>query len=163
MLTQAILAALAITLSLTPAAVLAEERSAAQLPGLSGVVVAAVVAKSAPQTDHAHAAPPSCPYHFDSDMPPATFCVYRGVALGSSGEVCAADVVVIWSSASAQSRGSVVPADKGSYFRKRNAAHVPIGEVEGPVGQGWRRADFPSDAGASPNPIRWVQAASRHS
>jgi hypothetical protein len=36
-------------------------------------------------------------------MPSATFCVYRGVAFGSGGEVCATDVVVIWSSASPQS------------------------------------------------------------
>jgi hypothetical protein len=31
-------------------------------------------------------------------MPAATFCVYRGVALGPEGEVCADDVLVIWSS-----------------------------------------------------------------
>ncbi len=31
-------------------------------------------------------------------MPEATFCVYQGVALGDGGEVCATDVVVIWSS-----------------------------------------------------------------
>jgi hypothetical protein len=37
-------------------------------------------------------------------MPSATFCVYRGVAFGSGGEACATDVVVIWSSAGAQSR-----------------------------------------------------------
>lgn len=42
--------------------------------------------------------PASCPYHFRSDMPAATFCMYRGVALGSDGAVCANDVVAIWSS-----------------------------------------------------------------
>lgn len=44
------------------------------------------------------AAAAGCPYHFGSDMPADTFCVYRGVALDGGGEVCATDVVVLWSS-----------------------------------------------------------------
>jgi len=46
----------------------------------------------------------SCPYEFGSDMPSATFCVYRGVASGRGGEVCATDSVVIWSSVGSHSR-----------------------------------------------------------
>jgi hypothetical protein len=38
-------------------------------------------------------------------MPAATFCVYRGVALGASGEVCATDVVAIWSAFASQAAG----------------------------------------------------------
>lgn len=48
----------------------------------------------------ADGAPASCPFHFASDMPVATFCVYRGIALGGNGEVCASDVVALWSSLS---------------------------------------------------------------
>lgn len=40
----------------------------------------------------------SCPYNFGRAMPPATFCVYNGVALGADGEICADNVLVIWSS-----------------------------------------------------------------
>jgi hypothetical protein len=39
-----------------------------------------------------------CPYDFGSPMPAATFCVYNGVALGPEGEMCADNVLVIWSS-----------------------------------------------------------------
>ncbi len=60
------------------AAALADEASPVRRPG--GVALA------------------SCPYQFGTEMPSATFCVYRGIALGSRGEVCATDVVVIWSS-----------------------------------------------------------------
>jgi hypothetical protein len=56
-----------------------------------------------PQADRSHVAPASCPYQFGSDMPSATFCVYRGVAFGRGGEVCATDIVVIWSSVGSQS------------------------------------------------------------
>ena len=35
-----------------------------------------------PQADRSHVAPASCPYQFGSDMPAASFCVYRGAALG---------------------------------------------------------------------------------
>jgi hypothetical protein len=57
-----------------------------------------------PQADWPHVAAARCPYQFGSDMPSATFCVYRGVALGRGGEVCATDIVVIWSSVGSQSR-----------------------------------------------------------
>jgi len=107
------LAALAIIMGSTREAVLAEDRSAVRLPGVGGVVVAAEVTDSEPQTDRARVAPARCPYHFGSDMPSATFCVYRGVAYGSDGEVCAAGVVVIWSS-STPSGVSVEPAEGAS-------------------------------------------------
>jgi hypothetical protein len=94
------LAALAIAASSAPAAVRAEEPSSAQLPEPGGV--AAAFTEPAPQTGSAHADPESCPYHFASDMPAATFCVYLGVAWGSAGEVCANDVVVIWSAVASQ-------------------------------------------------------------
>ncbi len=42
-----------------------------------------------------------------SDMPSATFCVYRGVAFDHGGEVCATDIVVIWSSMGSRSRMNV--------------------------------------------------------
>jgi len=113
MLRLVALAALAITVGSTRAAVLAEDRSAARLPGVGGVVVAAEGTESEPQTDRARVAPARCPYHFGSDMPSATFCVYRGVAYGSDGEECAAGVVVIWSS-SAPSPVSVEPAERAS-------------------------------------------------
>jgi hypothetical protein len=70
---------------------------------LAGLGTSARCAQAAVLADRAHAAPAHCPYHFGSDMPSATFCVYRGVGFGSGGEVCATDVVVIWSSASPQS------------------------------------------------------------
>lgn len=46
----------------------------------------------------AYAMESGCPFGFTSDMPPMTFCVYGGVALGAHGEVCNNDAVVIWSS-----------------------------------------------------------------
>jgi hypothetical protein len=39
-------------------------------------------------------------------MPAATFCVYGGVAFGDGGEVCATDVLVIWSSLVSQATAS---------------------------------------------------------
>lgn len=62
----------------------------------------------APPAEGAATTPLRCPYGFDSDMPAATFCVYRGDAFGSNGEVCATDVVVIWNSlvAASPSRGA---------------------------------------------------------
>ena len=74
--------------------------------------MAAVLAQ--PQSDRADTAPASCPYHFGSDMPAATFCVYRGVAFGGGGEVCATDVVVIWSSLASPAAVSVERAEKAS-------------------------------------------------
>jgi len=68
----------------------------------------------APAAVLAHATPESCPYRFDSDVPAATFCVYRGVAWGRAGEVCATDVVVIWSSVASQARLSGGPTEKAS-------------------------------------------------
>jgi hypothetical protein len=67
---------------------------------LAGLGISARGALAADHTD----TPARCPYHFSSYMPSATFCVYRGVAFGRGGEVCATDVVVIWSSAGAQSQ-----------------------------------------------------------
>ena len=106
-----VLAALAITTSSAQAAVLAEERAPAQLARLGGVVAAAL---AEPQSDRADTAPASCPYHFGSNMPAATFCVYRGVAWGDAGEVCATDVVVIWSSVAAQAPVSGRSVEKAS-------------------------------------------------
>lgn len=103
------LAGFASTASAAQTAVLADGRSPT-LPRRGGVV-AATLAEPEPQTDHAHAAPASCPYHFSSDMPSDTFCVYRGVAFGSGGEVCATDVVVIWSSVGALSQVGADPAE----------------------------------------------------
>ncbi len=56
----------------------------------------------------AHAVPlwSRCSYRFDSAMPPDTFCVYRGIARDSSGEACADDVVVLWSSYGAAGEAS---------------------------------------------------------
>lgn len=56
----------------------------------------------------------NCPYRFDSDMPAATFCVYRGVAFGGAGEVCGTEVVVIWSSFAVQAPVNGGPAEKAS-------------------------------------------------
>jgi hypothetical protein len=47
-------------------------------------------------------------------MPAGTFCVYGGVAFGDGGEVCATDVLVIWSSLVSQAAGRVEPAKKAS-------------------------------------------------
>lgn len=114
MLRHVALAVLAISMGSTQAAVFAAERSAARPPGLGGAVVASAAAESEPRTDRAHADATSCPYHFGSDTPPATFCVYRGVAFGNGGEVCATDVVVIWSSAGSQSRVRIGATEKPS-------------------------------------------------
>ena len=106
-----VLAALAITTSSAQAGVLAEERAPARLARLGGVVAAAL---AEPQSHRADTTPVSCPYHFGGDMPAATFCVYRGVAFGGGGEVCATDVVVIWSSFASQAAVSVERAEKAS-------------------------------------------------
>jgi hypothetical protein len=90
---------LAIAVGCAPAAVLAEQPSSLLIPG--GVVPAALRKPELP-TGPADATPASCPYLFDSDMPAATFCVYRGVAWSGAGEVCATDVVVIWRSLASQ-------------------------------------------------------------
>jgi len=47
-------------------------------------------------------------------MPPATFCVYQGIAFGADGEVCATDVVVIWSSFDSQPAVGIERAQVGS-------------------------------------------------
>ncbi len=39
----------------------------------------------------------ACPYDFHAEMPPGAFCVYRGDVRGGNGEVCAKDVVLLWS------------------------------------------------------------------
>jgi hypothetical protein len=105
-----VLALLAIAVGCAPAAALAEQPSSARLPELRG----AAFTEPAPQPGSAHAPPESCPYHFDSDMPAATFCVYRGIAWGGAGEVCATDVVVIWSSLASQASVSRGLAEKAS-------------------------------------------------
>ena len=117
MSTLRVLAMLAIAVGCAPAAVLAGQPSSAQLPELGGVVAAAFT-EPAPQTGPGHATPESCPYRFGSDMPAATFCVYRGVAFGGAGEVCATDVVVIWSSVASQAPVSRGPAEKASASNK---------------------------------------------
>ena len=94
-----VLAALAITTSSAQAAVLEGEGAPARLARPGGVVAAGL-------SDRAGTAPASCPYHFGSDMPAATFCVYGGVAFGDGGEVCATDVLVIWSSLVSQATAS---------------------------------------------------------
>jgi len=106
-----VLAALAITTSSAQAEVLAEQPAPARLARTGGVVAAAL---AKPSSDRADTAPASCPYHFGSDMPAATFCVYQGVAFGGGGEVCATDVVVIWSSFASQVPVSVARAEKAS-------------------------------------------------
>jgi hypothetical protein len=108
-----VLAMFAIAAGSAPGSALAEHVSSAQRPELADVVAAAFTG-SAPPTGPAHATPESCPYHFDSDMPAATFCVYQGVAFGGGGEVCATDVVVIWSSLASQAPASGGPAEKAS-------------------------------------------------
>jgi hypothetical protein len=95
MTTLLTIAVLVLTVSSAQAAEVAEERSPARRLGAI--------------------APASCPYQFGDDMPSATFCVYRGVALGSGGEVCATDVVVIWSSFGSRARATdVEPAPNAS-------------------------------------------------
>jgi hypothetical protein len=88
MSTLQVLVMLAIAVGCAPAAVLAEQPSSAHLPEL-GEALTAAFTEPAPQTRPAHATPERCPYHFDSDMPEATFCVYQGVVFGGGGEVCA--------------------------------------------------------------------------
>jgi hypothetical protein len=125
---------LAITVGCAQAAVLAEERAPARLAGLDGVVAAAL---AEPQSYRADTAPASCPYHFDSDMPAATFCVYRGVAFGGEGEVCATDVVVIWSSLASQAAVSGGPAQKASASNRE----VYLGFVADPALVVWAIVD----------------------
>jgi hypothetical protein len=117
MRTLRVLAMLAIAASRAPGAVFTEQPSSTQRPEL-GAVMAAAFTEPAPQTGSAHATPESCPYRFDSDMPEATFCVYRGVAWNGAGEVCATDVIVIWSSFASQAPVSGRPADKASASNK---------------------------------------------
>jgi len=108
-----ILCRLAIAVGCAPAAMLAEEPSSARLADPGGALAAAFTAP-VPQTAPAHATPESCPYRFDSDMPAATFCVYRGVAWGGAGEVCAIDVVAIWSSVASHAPSSTARTEKAS-------------------------------------------------
>ena len=108
--TLRVLALLAIAVGCAPAAVLAAQPSSAQLPEPGGVAFTEPALQSGP----AHVTPQSCPYRFDSDMPAATFCVYRGVAWGGAGEVCASDVVVIWTSVASQAPASGWAAEKAS-------------------------------------------------
>ena len=127
MSTVRILAMLAIAMGCAPAAVVAEQPSAGQLPDQGGVVAAAFAASS-PQTGAADATPERCPYHFDSDMPADTFCVYRGVVRGGAGEVCANDVIVIWSSVGLQASMSGEPTEKASASNRE----VYLGFVDEP-------------------------------
>jgi hypothetical protein len=90
---------LTIATSFAPAGALGRDRAVR----LGGGVTPAL---AEPLSDDAGTEPASCPYRFDSDMPAATFCVYRGVARGGGGEVCATDAVVIWSSFSEAASGS---------------------------------------------------------
>lgn len=110
MSTLRVLAMLAIVVGCAPAAVLPGQPSSVPRPES----VAAAFTKPALQPGPAPATPENCPYHFGSDMPAATFCVYRGVAFGGAGEVCATDVVVIWSSLASQAPVSDGSAEKAS-------------------------------------------------
>jgi len=67
-----------------------------------------------------------CPYDFRSDMPLGVFCVYRGTASAADGEICADDLVVIWS--------AHAPRDT-SDIRDRSGStrHVYLGFVGEPV------------------------------
>ena len=103
------IAILAIAVGWASAAALAAQPSSAKLSELDGMASA-----EAPQTGPPHATAESCPYHFDSDMPADTFCVYRGVAWSSAGEVCATEVVVIWSSVASQAPVSGGPTEEAS-------------------------------------------------
>ena len=89
------LAALVIGTRYAQAAVVVEEQAPALAARRGGLLAAAL---PEPQGEPSDNAPASCPYHFTSDMPAATFCVYRGGAFTSDGQLCAADAVVIWSS-----------------------------------------------------------------
>jgi hypothetical protein len=122
-----VLAALAIMMIAAQSAVLAEQPLSVQLPEL-GAVMAVAFTVPAPQTGPAYATPESCPYHFDSNMPPATFCVYRGVAFGDAGEVCATGVVVIWSSLASQARVSGGPGEEAS----ASTREVYLGFIDDP-------------------------------
>src|ERR1700752_3200462 len=108
-----VLAILLISVGCAPSAVLAEQSSSVRLPELREVMGAAFT-EPAPQAGPARATPQSCPYNFGSDMPAATFCVYRGVTFGGGGEVCSTDVVVIWSSLASRAAVSVESAEKAS-------------------------------------------------
>jgi len=46
----------------------------------------------------------TCPYTFNTPMPPGTFCVYRGDGRDQRGILCAPDLVAIWSSYSGRAR-----------------------------------------------------------
>jgi hypothetical protein len=120
-----VLAVLAITTISAPAAVLAEERAPAGQARLGGVAAAAL---AEPRDDRADTTAESCPYDFGSEMPAATFCVYLGVALGAGGEVCATDVVVIWSSFASQAVASVEDAEQESNSKRE----VHLGFVADP-------------------------------
>lgn len=81
---------------------------------LGAVVSVAQAAHGADeQTDRARIAAVNCPYHFGNEMPPATFCVYQGVALDGADAVCATDVVAIWSRFGSQAEVGVA-AEKAS-------------------------------------------------
>jgi len=108
-----VLAMWAMMLGSAQGGVLTEQQSPVNQPEF-GAVVAVAFAEPAPQTGRAQDIPESCPYHFGSDMPAATFCVYQGVAFGGGGEVCATDVVVIWSSVAAPPPVSAGPAAKAT-------------------------------------------------
>jgi hypothetical protein len=105
---------LAIAVGCAPTEVLAAPPSSAQLSELGEVAFT----ERAPQTDPADVTPKGCPYHFDSDMPKATFCVYRGVALDGRGGVCATDVVVLWRSFASPAAVGVERAKKASALHR---------------------------------------------
>jgi hypothetical protein len=109
------------------------------ITGPARAAVFAAEQESEPQTDRARAGAATCPYHFDSDMPLATFCVYEGVAFGNGGEVCATDVVVIWSSAGSETPMNV-RAEKKVEASKRE---VYVGFVAEPELVVWAMVDAP--------------------
>ena len=82
---------LVIATSCAALTVVAQPPSSAQLPNSAAFI------EMAPRVGAVNVASESCPYQFDSDMPQSTFCVYKGVALDGDGEVCATDIVIMWS------------------------------------------------------------------
>lgn len=106
--TLRLLAILTIAASCAPQAALAQAE-----PG--GLETASFTRPALP-AGPTHRSPETCPYQFDSDMPARTFCVYMGVARGGSGEECATDVVVIWSSVASRAPAGTSTSDREVYL-----------------------------------------------
>jgi hypothetical protein len=107
------------------------------------------------------AAPPlaSCPYDFRSDMPPGTFCVYRGVIIGGAGELCADDVVALWSSYAPTQLADARPGDpvpsRSVFIAFVGAADLVMRGVVEP-GQGYRAHMVSYTLGEDEEPVPLV-------